>query len=187
MSDGILNFVRTIGKLKCIRREGWVTQVGINNPESVADHTFRTAILTMCISDMRGLNTDKLVAMALLHDVHEAIIGDYDLTQKKRIGEIELRKRETEAINNVFSHLPDNLKEKYRSLSIEFQEQETAEAKLVRQLDQLEMIFQALEYEKDGYDTNKLQVFWDGVGGKLEDPDLIKIFRLLIDIRVKKI
>ena len=187
MRSGVLDFGRTAGELKRIRRKGWVSLAGIKSPESVADHTFRTAILVMCLSDLKGLDTEKLVSMALLHDVHEALIGDYDHYDKERIGESELRSIEVEAMKHIFSVLSDSLREKYCLLSIEFQGQETEEARLVRQIDQIEMIFQALEYEKEGYDRDKLQPFWDNVEEKLEDADLKKLFKLLKDERSKSI
>ncbi|MCJ7630960.1 HD domain-containing protein [Candidatus Bathyarchaeota archaeon] len=144
MHNGVLDFGITAGQLKKIRRKGWVSLAGIKSPESVADHTYRTAILVMCLSDLKGLNTEKLVRMALLHDVHEALIGVYDHSDKERIGKSELRSIETEAVKRVFSDLPDNLQEKYILLSAEFQGQETEEARLIKQIDQIEMIFQAL-------------------------------------------
>lgn len=182
----VLDFGRTAGKLKRTKRKGWISLVGIKDPESVADHTFRTAVLAMCLSDLKGLDTEKLVRMALLHDVHEALTGDYDHSDKERIGESELRNMEAEAIKRVFSTLPNSLREKYSLLTTEFQEQETEEARLVRQIDQLEMIIQALEYEEEGYDREKLQAFWDHVKEKLEDTDLKKLFKLLKDERNKE-
>ncbi len=174
MSSGILDFARVAGKLKKTKRTGWVSAVGVKSPESVADHTFRTAILAMCLGDLK-----KLVKMALLHDVHEALIGDLDRSDKAELGENELRIREKQAIEQVFSALPSRLRQEYAALSTEFLEQETEEAKLVRQIDQLEMVIQAEEYEREGYDRCKLQTFWDGVENRLEDNDLKLLFKLL--------
>ena len=67
-------FVRS-GRLKAERRRGWVKKLGLNNPESVADHSYRTALMAMVISDSRGLDTVKAVRLALLHDLPEAIVG----------------------------------------------------------------------------------------------------------------
>ncbi len=36
---------RASGKLKTIKRAGWVKKAGIENAESVADHSFRTAVI----------------------------------------------------------------------------------------------------------------------------------------------
>ena len=187
MQREMVDFGRIVGGLKKVKRKGWFSCVGIKNPESVADHTFRTTILTMCLSDLKGLDTEKLIRMALLHDIHEALVGDYDRSDKHKIGESELRNRETEALKQVTSSLPEVLQKKYGSLFIEFQRQETEEARLVRQIDQLEMILQALEYEEEGYDSGKLQTFWNNVEEKLEDADVKRFFGFLKEERSKRI
>jgi len=85
MLEEIVDFVQKAGLLKKVKRSGWISWVGIERPESVADHSFRSAILAMCIADLKGLNTEKLMRMLLLHDIHEAIIGDYDYFAKRKI------------------------------------------------------------------------------------------------------
>jgi putative hydrolase of HD superfamily len=117
--------------------------------------------------------------MALLHDVHEALIGDYDYFDKKKIGLDEVKEREEKAINSIFSVLPEAIKGKYILLADEYRRQETEDANLVRQIDQIEMIMQALEYEKEGYDKTRLQAFWDDVRKNLKDRDLKMMFELL--------
>jgi 5'-deoxynucleotidase len=179
MIQEIVDFCKHVGRLKRISRKGWVSWVKVKQPESVADHSFRSAILAMCLSDLKGLDTEKIVRMALLHDVHEALIGDYDYFDKKKIGLNEVKLREEEAISSVFSVLPETIKQKYISLADEYRVQETDDSKLVRQVDQMEMIMQALEYEKEGYDKTKLQAFWDEVGKNLKDQDLKMMFELL--------
>lgn len=176
---GIMDFCKHAGKLKRISRKGWVSWVKVKQPESVADHSFRSAILAMCLSDLRGLDTEKIVRMALLHDVHEALIGDYDYFDKKKMGLDEVKEREEKAINSIFSVLPETIKGKYFLLADEYRRQETEDANLVRQIDQIEMIMQALEYEKEGYDKTKLQAFWDDVRKNLKDHDLKMMFELL--------
>jgi len=186
MHKGIVEFLQRAGKLKRVRRTGWLSWVGIENPESVADHSYRSALIAMCIADLKEMNAEKLMRMLLLHDVHEAIIGDYDYFAKKQIGEHEVKKRELEAIRKILEVLPEKFKQKYFSLWIEFEEQKTLEAKIARQIDQLEMIFQALEYEKEGYSKEKLEIFWKNVEQKIKDEDLKRIFRILAEKRGKK-
>ena len=183
MYEEIVEFLQMAGRLKRIRRAGWISWVGIENPESVADHSYRSVLIAMCIADLKGMDAEKLMRMLLLHDIHEAIIGDYDYFAKKQIGEHEVKKREFEAIRRILEVLPEKFKRKYLSLWNEFEERKTLEAKIARQIDQLEMIFQALEYEKEGYDKEKLDVFWKNVEEKIEDEDLKKIFRILEEKR----
>ena len=50
-----LDFFQTAAKLKKISRQGWIDKLSIDNPESVADHSYSMAIMSMVISDIRKL------------------------------------------------------------------------------------------------------------------------------------
>jgi len=176
----LVDFGKQVGKLKKLARKGWVSSVGVRKPESVADHSFRCAILAMCLSDLKGLDSDKLMRMALLHDLHEVVMGDLDYSDKQRMGEVEVKRREKAAIREVFAVLPEPLRSRYIAIMDEYRLQQTEEAMLVRQVDLVEMVMQALEYEKrDGYSKTKLAPFWGNIEDKLGDYDLKSVFDLL--------
>lgn len=177
--EKIIEFSRLAGILKKIERTGWVNWVKIENPESVAEHTFRMAVLGMMISDIKKLNTEKIVRMILLHDIHESVMGDWDYFAKRKLEKDKFKQREKEAIESILSQLPEGLKEKYNELMKEIMEEKTEEARLVKQIDRLEMLFQCLEYEKEGYDKKRFDAFWDFHEKDFVDPDLKKIFDLL--------
>ncbi len=181
----ILEFTKLVGKLKKIERTGWVTWSNIQNPESVAEHIFRTAVLGMIIADSKELDTEKVVRMSLLHDLPEAIIGDWDPIAKKKLGIDTWKRKEKEAVNKMFSLLPANMKEKYIGIWREFEEQKTEEAKVVKQLDRLEMIIQALEYLEEGYKEEDLKEFFDWHVDEFKDPELKKLFDLINKERSK--
>ncbi len=187
MRRELVAFAENVGKLKRVPRKGWVSQVGIEAPESVADHSFGCAVLAMCLGDLKGLDMEKLLRLALLHDLHEALIGDYDAFDKQRIGDAQAKKNQQQSIKDVFAALPQAISEKYVRLAEEYLRQETPEARLVKQIDKLEMVLQALQYEKEGYDRGKLQAFWDGVEGALPDPDLKAVFELLKKKRCRSV
>lgn len=179
----IIEFSRIAGKLKKVERTGWRMRVGIKDAESVADHTFRTALMAMVIADLKNLNTEKMIRMALLHDLGEAIIGDWDALQTKLEGRVEEKQRkENEALRKILSLLPKELEEKYVKIWEELIEGETPESKLFRQVDRLEVLMQAVEYEKEGYDKEKFAAFW-GAKRSVKDSDLVKIVELLEEER----
>jgi len=149
-----VNFFGTVGRLKTTPRSGWV-EVGIRQPESVADHIFRTSILCMIYSDLEGLDELKLLRMALIHDLPEAITGDLTPSRKT----IRSEKKEDTAINQILSLLPKKQREKYMTAWNEYQECKTKEAKAVRQLEKLEMALQAKEYEEAGSTRQSLKRF----------------------------
>jgi len=70
------SFFQKILELKNIPRQGWKDKLDMDDVESVADHSYSTAIMSMVLSDLEGLDTEKIIRMALLHDLAESVIGD---------------------------------------------------------------------------------------------------------------
>jgi putative hydrolase of HD superfamily len=149
----IRSLLEKAGKLKEIKRTGWV-ESGVLEPESVADHSYRVALLAMTLSDNKGLDTLKTVRMALLHDLAESTIGD--LTPRQKQGNHETL--ESEAMKQILETLPQNVRELYLETWKEYQKNESPEARLVHNADKLEMLVQAKEYEEKGV---KLDQFWE--------------------------
>ena len=73
----ILDFFKTAANLKKISRQGWIDKLSLDNPESVADHSYSMAVISMVISDLENYNSEKIIKMVLLHDLAESKIGDY--------------------------------------------------------------------------------------------------------------
>jgi len=150
----IIKFLEIAGILKRTPRTGWV-DVGVYQPESVADHTFRTAFLCMIYADIKDLDPLKLLRMALIHDLPEAIMGDLMPSQKTA----ETKEKEETVIHQILSLLPETQRENYLAVWNEYQEGKTKESKAVRQLEKIEMALQAKEYEKLGSTNKSLKRF----------------------------
>ena len=74
---GLTQYFQHVIGLKYIKRAGWISKVKIVNPESVADHTFSMCAVSMILSDILRLDTERVMKMVILHDMAESIIGDY--------------------------------------------------------------------------------------------------------------
>lgn len=75
-ADKILNFLYELGHLRRVSREGW-RLLGITTPESVAEHSLRTAQIAWVLARMEGIeNPHEAVTVALFHDMGETRIGD---------------------------------------------------------------------------------------------------------------
>ena len=181
--EKLFRFSETVGKLKTTKRSGWISHVGIDNPESVADHSFRCAVLAMCIGDLSNVDTEKVTRMLLLHDTQEALTGDYDHYTKMQMGIDKVKSKQRIAIDEILSLLPEKLQRPYRLLWDEFENQTTPEAILANDIDKIEMMMQALEYEEKGYEPAKLDVFWSEVKNKIKTPLIQNLFRFLISKR----
>ncbi|TBR09699.1 MAG: HD domain-containing protein [Candidatus Nitrosotenuis sp.] len=168
----IEDFLKTALKLKTIPRQGWINKLGIKYPESVADHCYSMAVMAMLFSDLKKLDTEKVIKMTLLHDLAESITGDLtpdDATKSKK------EKLETLAMKKILASLPKSLKSEYGKLWAEYQQNSTKEAKLLHQIDKLEMALQAEHYKKKGYTKKQLKPFFDSAKNGITDTSLKKI------------
>jgi putative hydrolase of HD superfamily len=173
------NFIKVIeiaGILKRTPRTGWV-DVGVYEPESVADHTFRTAFLCILYADMNGLDSLKLLRMALIHDLPEAIIGDLMPSQKNS----ETKESEENAIHKVLGLLPQVQRENYLALWNEYQEGKTKEAQALQQIDKIEMALQAKEYERFGSAGKSLERFMISAQDVVVWPELKQLLSCILE------
>lgn len=106
--------------------------------------------------------------MALVHDVAESIVGD--ITPHCGVSKSEKERMESEAMNTLKSMLKDypEAAEEMVELWSEYAKAETPEAQFVKDLDKLEMIMQADEYEEQ--QNVDLQQFFDRTKGVFRTP-----------------
>jgi len=169
-SSNLLGFAKKAGALKEVIRTGWL-DAAISNPESVADHSYRCAMLAMLLGDLRGLDADRMMRMALLHDLHESITGDLTPRQKAEQPE-QLEIAEGNAMRKILSDLPHVLRSEYSAILEEYRNQHSLEARLLEEIDKLEMALQALEYKQEGYAVKALDQFLRTAHDNVHDVDL---------------
>jgi putative hydrolase of HD superfamily len=143
-------------RLKYVKRAGWISKVKVQNPESVADHTFSMCAISMVLSDIFGLDTQRVMKMVILHDLAESIIGDY---MPGQISDKHKRLKEKKAINTILNYIPSGLRRNYRKIWNEYLQNKTDVAQLVHKVDKLEMVLQARQYAKQGYPKKLLASF----------------------------
>jgi putative hydrolase of HD superfamily len=152
------DLIRASGLLKRVKRRGWLKKAGITSDrESVADHSFRMAIIAMIVGLELQIDSAKLVRMCLIHDLAESVIGDKMPQEKESFA--AHRRNEDKIMRNILSKLP----EKSRSVLLrdwkELLDAKTRESSLAWQIDKLEMMLQAKEYMRMGYEKQKLLEF----------------------------
>ncbi len=184
----LISFIQTAGKLKEVKRQGWIER-GVQQPESVAEHSFMLALMAMLFAEGEKLNVCKAVKMALVHDLPEAICGDIasrGKEEQQQCSNREKHEREEKALKEILRSLDSKTAKKILSLWHEFEQRKSREAKLVYELDRLEAIFQAIEYECKGNFTVSLQEFFDYADARLRNKRLRKMFLLLMQQRGRK-
>ena len=174
----IFEFFKFAANLKKIQRQGWISKTSINNPESVADHTFSMAIIGMVISDLENYDTQKIIKMILLHDLAESKVGDF---MPEQIEKQEKKEKEDKAFEEIVNFLPQPVKSEYQKIWNELQENISVESNLVHQIDKLEMALQAKIYQKDGHSQEKLQIFFDSAKKEITHPKLKELFTKIIE------
>ncbi len=174
----ILDFFKTAANLKKIYRQGWIEKLSLDNPESVADHSYSMAVMSMVISDLENYNSEKILKMVLLHDLAESKIGDYTPEQ---LSDEKKNKLENNAFDEIIKNLPDLIKSQYLQIWQEYQENTSPESKIVHQIDRLEMALQAKIYQKDGHSQEKLESFFESAKTEITDPKLKELFTKIIN------
>jgi putative hydrolase of HD superfamily len=148
-----------IATLKLLPRTGWL-QRGVPNPESVAEHTFGVATLALLIGGtIDGLDRGKLLAIAMLHDLAEALLSDLPASAKRFIGAAHKHAAERSALEEMLARLPN--RDEYLALWDEYAHGCSREARLVKGIDRVEMLAQALSYERAG--SRALGEFWEDI------------------------
>ncbi len=164
--------------MKKIPRQGWIDKLSISNPESVADHVFSMAIMGMIFSDLENQDTEKILKMILLHDLAESVIGDMTPDQISKEEKIAI---ENKTMKNILKNLPPSIQKQYNFLWEEYQSNNSKEAKIVHQLDKLEMALQAKIYFNEGYPEEKLTSFFNSSQSEITDPKLLELFKKICE------
>ena len=145
-----MTITQLLSGLKSEIRTGWAIE-GVNDPESVADHTWGMTLLLLYAferlqGEEQGLDRERALAMAIVHDLQESITGDLvpgrapkEMTREEK-GRLEAdAEREIIATGDIAG---------LGSLWEEYRKGETLEARLVKDIDRLEMALQALAYRE---------------------------------------
>ncbi|XP_010278007.1 PREDICTED: HD domain-containing protein 2-like [Nelumbo nucifera] len=163
-ASSAIDFLTLCHRLKTTKRAGWVRR-GIKDPESIADHMYRMGVMALIASDIPGIDRDRCLKMAIVHDIAEAIVGD--ITPSDGVPKLEKSRMEQEALDHMCKLLGGGSRaNEIRELWMEYEENSSPEAKIVKDFDKVEMILQALEYEKEqGADLDE---FFQSTAGKFQ-------------------
>jgi putative hydrolases of HD superfamily len=146
MND-VAKYLYEIGQMKRVRRSGWWV-AGITNPESIAEHSFRTAILGYVLASLEGADPQKTAMICLFHDTGETRINDLHRVSKRYIN---IGRDEERALTEQVERLPNTIAENIMAFFEDYEGRLSLEGKLARDADLLECIFQAREYQVQGY------------------------------------
>lgn len=182
--------------LKRLPRTGWLDRgVPPADTESVAEHSFQTTLLAWIVAqEDASLDADRVLKLALVHDLAEALTGDpppYDRAEVpadpaarraffsvRRIRTAEQadakHRAEQEASARLLALLPNASRAEIAALWEEYETRATPEARFVKQVDRLEAFLQARRYAADHPDV-PVDGFTDMARHELTHPALVAL------------
>lgn len=138
----LLDLTGEAGILKSVHRSGW-WMIGIKNGETVAEHSFRAALIGYLLARMEGVEPYPVVMMALLNDLHEARINDLHKVGHRYI---DFPAAEKKASAEQLGILPSPFKEELSALLQGLFSRSSHAAEIARDADLLECMIQGKEY-----------------------------------------
>jgi putative hydrolase of HD superfamily len=205
---GLARFIHRVGGLKSTPRTGWLDR-GIPEieTESVADHSFRTALMAWLVAmDEPGLDVTRVLEMALLHDLAEAVTGDlppYDPEEMPAEDDPEALKAfldrrhvrsegrrlakqaaERAAMIDLIADLPSASAGRLAELWADLETGGSAEARFVKQADKVETYLQSREYAAAG-SGRSVASFAAEVASVITAPGLVELRDAIAMLDVK--
>ncbi|UPM45100.1 HD domain-containing protein [Halocatena salina] len=154
-STAQLDTLLEVYELKDELRTGWELR-GIENPESVAAHTWGTAVLCLLFADEADLDPNKAVSMALVHDLAEARTGDVATRAEPESQNIEREQKEQREREVMTDFVASFDAPHFMALWESYETRESPLARFVKDMDLIDNCLQALKYERQQrYDKNE--------------------------------
>jgi putative hydrolase of HD superfamily len=136
----LLRFVSIAEGLKRELRHSWLAD---GRRESVAEHTWMMSLLAILFAKRLDapIDLERTLKIVIVHDLVEALCGDVPSFEDSERMQHKAE-REHAAMQQLRSHLPDDLGAEISALWHEFEARETAEARFAVALDKLEVQLQ---------------------------------------------
>lgn len=155
--DRLLDQLDALAPLGDLPRTGWVLR-GCLPAETIAAHTVQVAILVAALCDAlraagSAIDGERALRMALVHDAPEARTGDVPMPMKTDALSRELHALEARIAEDV---LPPALRTDWADAEA----RGTIEADLVAAADKIQMLAQALRYERRGVHPQAFASMW---------------------------
>ncbi len=137
-----LDFLFEIGSLRNLQR-GWRQHLGMDC-SNVLEHTLRVVWIALILARKEKVkNEEKIIRMALIHDIEETRTTDLSYIQK-----VYVTPDDESAANDLFGGT--SLYDFYKDVFKEYKDRKSIEAKIVKDADNLEVDIELKELEERG-------------------------------------
>jgi putative hydrolase of HD superfamily len=146
-TQAVTRFIFEQGVLKRMARTGW-WHVGVKQPETVAEHAYRTAIIGLVLAAMEGADPARVALLCVLHDSQETRVGDIPHIGRHYLDaapNTAITRDQTDGMPPAVADLIQSTVQAYESPDPDLDTQ------IARDADKLDCLIQALEYREAGY------------------------------------
>lgn len=154
-NETLLETLLELQVLDRVPRMGYLLR-GVPDPESITEHSWHVAFLVWTLGlRVPGLNRLRALEIALVHDLAEVRTGDLPRVANRYFAAGAKESAEREVMAELFGPFAGRADE----LMAEYRAAETAEARLVKACDKLQLMLKVAAYERWG--AGGLKEFWD--------------------------
>lgn len=178
--EDFVKYIYEVGHLKRVMRSGWWL-TGVKEPESVAEHSFRVAIIGYMLAKLEGADPMKVMALCLFHDIHETRINDAHNMLSRYADWKDVEKK---VIDELSQSIPQDVRNDIASLMHEMLKRDSIDSLVARDADKLECLFQAREYQSQGFAD--VDVFISHIMGSLTTDSAKKIAQTCLRVEPKE-
>ncbi|MER6606451.1 HD domain-containing protein [Streptomyces sp. NPDC000927] len=165
---GTTGYLLEMGALKRGKRSGWWI-AGVKDPETIAEHSWRTAVVGSVLAMMEGADPAKVALLCTFHDTQETRVGDIPWIGRRYINVAKNEDVTADQVADAHPVVANGIK----AIVDEYENSDSLEVLVAHDADKLECMIQGLEYLQQGYPA--AQEWVDSTRAKLKTPSALAL------------
>lgn len=168
LAKGSVGYLLEMGTLKRARRTGWWI-VGVKDPETVAEHSFRTAVIGAVLAMLEGADPAKVALLCTFHDTQETRVGDIPWVGRRYLSAAKNEDVTADQLADAHPAVASGI----QAIVDEYENGDSIEVMVAHDADRLECMLQGMEYLEQGY--SNAQEWVDSTRAKLKTESAIAL------------
>lgn len=167
-AKGAVSYLMEMGALKRGKRSGWWV-AGVKDPETIAEHSFRVAVVGAVLAMMEGADPAKVALLCTFHDTQETRVGDIPWIGRRYL----TAAKNEDVTRDQLADAPPAVAAGIQAVVDEYENGDSLEVRIAHDADMLECMIQGLEYLEQGYSNAREWV--DSTRAKLKTASAIEL------------
>lgn len=167
-AKGTVGYLMEMGALKRGKRSGWWI-AGVKDPETIAEHSFRTAVIGSVLAMMEGADPGRVALLCTFHDTQETRVGDIPWIGRRYLSAAKNEDVTRDQVADAHPKVAADI----QAVVDEYENGDSIEVLVAHDADKLECMIQGLEYLEQGYRNAREWV--DSTRAKLKTPSAIAL------------